>query len=245
MAAMGYGYGSECHLLRWMGRHRRAFDTAVCKVLQKTDGPVDWLDMEFNPSNPWPDRELKGLEFIGKTAALDKWKEEWPASGNSQNWDAVGWWGNRPVLVEAKAHTGEIHSECGAKPNGGRPRIEQTLRDTALSLGMCDLSSSWMKPHYQFANRLAVLRFLHSHGYPARLVMIYFVGDRHFPSCQPPQRVEDWTLPLATQKLEMGLPARHDLSPFIHELFLHVCEPVAWSRPAAAAKIDLTAGRAT
>ena len=29
MARMGYAYGSECHLLRWMGRHRRAFDAAV------------------------------------------------------------------------------------------------------------------------------------------------------------------------------------------------------------------------
>jgi len=29
LSKIGYGHGSEYHLLRWMGRHRHAFDSAV------------------------------------------------------------------------------------------------------------------------------------------------------------------------------------------------------------------------
>lgn len=244
MASMGHGYGSECHLLRWMGRHRRAFDAAVCAALGKTDGPIDWLDAGFDPNSPWPDRELKGLEFLADAGVRGEWDGWWPTSGNSQNWDAVGWWGDpagkQPVLVEAKAHVGELYSECGAKPHGGRPRIEQSLRETAQGLGVADIAP-WMKPHYQFANRLAVLHFLHARGYPARLLLIYFVGDRQFPSRQSPKTVGEWAQPLAAQKAEMGLPATYALSRFVHELFLHVSEPEAWSRPDAMVRIDLSA----
>lgn len=246
MGAMGYGYGSECHLLRWMGRHRLAFDAAVCAVLKKTDGPIDWLDLRFKPNNSWPDRELKGLEFIADTDVQREWMGWWPTSGNNQNWDAVGWWGElagkQPVLVEAKANLPEIYSDCKAKSQSSRTQIEQRLQEAAGQLGVADVSM-WMRRNYQFANRLAVLHFLHERGYRAHLLLLYFVGDRQFPSRPAPATVGDWAQPLYTQKTEMGLPATHALSPFIHELFLHVCEPKAWSRPDAAARIVLNADR--
>ena len=33
MGRMGYGYGSELHLLRWMGRHRNKFNDEVSKAI--------------------------------------------------------------------------------------------------------------------------------------------------------------------------------------------------------------------
>lgn len=247
MGAMGYGYGSECHLLRWMGRHRRAFDAAVCAVLNKADGPIDWLDLQFKPNNPWPDKELKGLEFIDDVGVRKYWASCWPTSGNNQNWDAVGWWGEpagkQPVLVEAKANLPEIYSDCKAKSQTSCTQIEKRLREAAAKLGVVDVSN-WKNRNYQLANRLAVLHILHERGYHAHLLLLYFVGDRQFPSRPAPSTVGDWAQPLTTQKTEMGLPANHALSPFIHELFLHVCEQQAWSRPDAASRIDLSAGRA-
>jgi hypothetical protein len=171
------------------------------------------------------------------------WKGWWPTSGNSQNWDAVGWWGEpagkQPVLVEAKANVRELFSMCKAKGKG-RDTIEEKLRETAQSLGVADIAP-WMKPHYEFAKRLAVLHFLHARDYPARLLLIYFVGDRQFPSRKSPRTVGEWAQPLAAQKTEMGLPATHALSTFVHELFLHVSEPEAWSRPDSTGRIDLIA----
>lgn len=32
MGEMGMGYGSECHLLRYLGRHRRALDARILEV---------------------------------------------------------------------------------------------------------------------------------------------------------------------------------------------------------------------
>jgi hypothetical protein len=42
MAEMGNGYGSECHLLRYLGRHRTELDK---RVREETGGQhVEWLD---------------------------------------------------------------------------------------------------------------------------------------------------------------------------------------------------------
>ena len=64
MAKIGHGYGSESHLLRWMGRHRNLFDQYVSKSVGRLGSPIHWLDFNFAPNNPWPDSELKGLEFL-------------------------------------------------------------------------------------------------------------------------------------------------------------------------------------
>jgi hypothetical protein len=59
MGKMGYGYGSECHLLRWMGRHRKAFDAAALHVIKREGPKIEWLDFEFKPGEMWPDAELR------------------------------------------------------------------------------------------------------------------------------------------------------------------------------------------
>ena len=64
-------------------------------------------------------RELVGLEFLdAQDPARQEWERRWPQSGTVHNWDAVGqglthdrqtW-----ILIEAKAHVGELRSRCGA-----------------------------------------------------------------------------------------------------------------------------------
>jgi hypothetical protein len=50
MAKIGYGYGSECHLLRWMGRHRKAFDKTMLNTVgtSSNEKEIEWLDFGFS-----------------------------------------------------------------------------------------------------------------------------------------------------------------------------------------------------
>jgi hypothetical protein len=95
--------------------------------------------MNFDARNPWPDRELQGLEFIADSRLRGEWESWWPTSGNCQNWDAVGWWDEAirkcPVLIEAKANVKEFIPNARPSSQGGRPRIEQSLQETAQSFG--------------------------------------------------------------------------------------------------------------
>ena len=91
MAPIGYGYGSECHLLRWMGRHR---DQRVSAAVGKPCSMINWMDFKFNKRKLWPDSELRGLEFLYDRPNLKaKWQEFWPTGRGIHNWDAVGWIG--------------------------------------------------------------------------------------------------------------------------------------------------------
>ena len=76
MAKIGNGYGSEYHLMRWMGRHRNLFDQSVSESVGRPGSPIHWLDFNFAPNNPWPDIELKGLK--------SKWQKFWPTQGGVQ-----------------------------------------------------------------------------------------------------------------------------------------------------------------
>jgi len=64
MGKIGYGYGSEWHLLRYLGYHRKFFSE---QILQLIGGQrLEWLDFNFSKVNDTlkRDRELVGLEFI-------------------------------------------------------------------------------------------------------------------------------------------------------------------------------------
>lgn len=234
MGQMGYGYGSECHLLRWMGRHQNAFNQAVRLACGKPDTePLHWLDGEFDPRKNWPDRELTGIEFIADQGLQHQWKQFWPQTGQPQNWDAVGRWREQQsqhtkwLLVEAKANLAEIRSACKAVENGGLQKIRDRLQNTAHVLG-ANYSEAWMKSHYQLANRLAFLNWLHDNGHPAQLLFIYFIGDLSNAQRVAPQSVNEWSAALTKQKNDLGLPVGHKLSSFIRVLFLHVSKPEAW-----------------
>lgn len=93
MGKIGNGYGSECHLLMFLGRHRQLFNKEILKVIGQ-DNDIEWLDFEFNNSAMWPDSEHNGLAFLDNVKydhVLNQWKNFWPQKGNAPNWDAVGW----------------------------------------------------------------------------------------------------------------------------------------------------------
>ncbi len=240
MGEIGYGYGSEWHLLRYMGRHREKLDGAIINETKRGER-VEWLDFGFYPNLKFFDVELQGLGFLNDAgepqyaAVFEKWRKEfWPQSGTPPNWDAVGWLitGDKKrelILVEAKAHTGELKNPrgCGARDEGSRGQIEKALAETIKDLEASKSVEDWCGEYYQYANRLATLYFLDKNKVPARLLLIYFCGDT-FPDGhlakgdECPQDKNGWKKALTEQDERLGLPSNHRLAPYIHKIYLSV-----------------------
>ncbi len=151
--------------------------------------------------------------------------EFWPQTGNVHNWDAVGiltrngaheW-----LLVEAKAHLHEMRSSCTAKPKGGLDQIRCALQAVKEALGV-DGARDWLNGYYQYCNRIAVLHFLHTHRVPARLVFVYFTGDKGDGRRTCPQDAAKWSDELCRLEERVGLPLGHPLAQYVHKLFLPV-----------------------
>jgi len=219
MGTIGHGYGSEWHLLRHLGYHRNYFSQEVLKV---TGGnTIEWLDFKFSPKIVAlkNDREFIGLEFIKDMQVQEKWKSFWAQHGNSQNWDAVGkiHFDNRYewLLVEAKAHMSEIHSDCGAENLTSKQKILLALEKTSQAFGNESKPiEAWLENYYQHANRLAALHFLMNECVPsvnARLLFIYFYGENR-KNIKCPQNKEEW----------LGIDKFCELSKRVHDLFLPV-----------------------
>ncbi len=225
MGKFGLGYGSECHLMRWMGRHRRAFDVHLLQALG-SGSSIDWLDFDFAPkTKPMQDAELTALDFLdGRPQLQAAWAGFWPRTGTPINWDAVGWLtGSGPpelLLVEAKANLQELRSSTGSK-GAGRALINASLDQVKQGLGV-PASADWLNGYYQHANRIAVLWFLLQHGIPARLVNIYFVGDQGGTTRTCPTAASGWHTALDSRLRHLALPQKNQLARRIHTVFLDV-----------------------
>ncbi len=214
---IGSGYGSEFHLMRTMGRYRNAFDQVVSSAIGGT--VLKWLDMKhggvYDTSNPakviLPDIEYKGIDFLPKAQhekVERKWQEYWPRTGNVQNWDSVGriqfegtdYW----LLVEAKAHKGEIKSDCHASSPRSLETIDRAFTKTKEWLGL-EAGNDWRQLYYQAANRLAMLHFLNEIcGIPAKMLCIYFCGDQN-PNADCPKDACGWRETIRLQDEHLGI----------------------------------------
>ena len=153
------------------------------------------------------------------------WRDFWPSRGEPPNWDAVGRVrfpeATEYLLVEAKGNLQEIHSECQAKEEGGRPWIREAFAATKKALAVPD-DRDWLCGYYQLANRLAVLHFLNSRGIGARLLLVYFTGDKT-PGAICPANEQQWQEALRLQDEHIGLSADHLVKDRVHKLFVPVC----------------------
>jgi hypothetical protein len=84
-----------------------------------------------------------------------------------------------------------------------------------------DPARDWLHGYYQYANRLAALHLLGTHGVAARLLYVYFSGDRT-PSKTCPADAEGWAAALARQQAHLGLGGGHPIRARIHALHLPV-----------------------
>jgi len=219
MGKLALGYGSEWHLLRYLGRYRSVLDEHV----RATTGAnrVRWLDWNSSPTEA--DAEWKGISFLPtdtRARIAEAWVDWWPQRGNPHNWDAVASLDEKEwLLVEAKAHLDELDSSCTAVGEG-RDRIDRACAATRVALEAT--GTNWLTRYYQMANRLAFLQFLSQQGVAARLLFIYFVGDRRTGGVVAPQTEEGWLPALEAQDLHLGLRPEHPLRDRIHKLFLRV-----------------------
>ncbi len=230
MGKMGLGYGSEFHLLRWMGRHRDLFTNKVSQSIGNENSIIEWVDFDFASVQEIPDSELKGLEFLydENTKIETKWKGFWPTRSGIHNWDAVGWRIiedsiKELILIEAKAHIKELESDCGAKDKDSILKIKEAFELVTNELGI-KTTNDWFKKYYQMANRIAALYFLNEKvNIPTKLVNIYFIGDKSIKSSRKcPKTVNEWESKIFEQDEYLGIKENAWLSKYMFSLFLHV-----------------------
>lgn len=228
MGQMGFGYGSEWHLLRFLGRHRDALNRAIA---QATNGLVEvrqWVDFHCSDSPPH-DEERKGFDFLADEDLRSKWQTFWPQTGEPINWDAVAEYEEDGVtawlLVEAKAHVEELKGSPTGAGNQSRRMIQEAMLATRLALNSDQAMpvADWLDGHYyQYANRLASLHFLNNiAGVPARLLRVYFLGDS-MANCECPEREEGWTEAIGLIRPALGLSGQSELEGRVHKLFIDV-----------------------
>ena len=191
---------------------------------------IEWLDFPFDNRRAWRDGEWKGLDFLATDSpARAIWQKSWPQRGNPPNWDAIAVMmvnGSKEwLLIEAKANVEELRSSCQASEVGGRPLIARTLAATKSDLRVA-ADRDWLHGYYQYANRVVVLHLLEQAGVSARLLNVYFTGDRGDDRRSCPSDIQGWGSALASLKAHIGLPAGHRHESRMQELFLPVC-PVA------------------
>lgn len=230
MSNFGFGYGSQWHLLRYLGYHRQRLNDTIRE--QVGGRAIEWLDFPFSEwIDPlWQDRELVGLEFIANHvhAAL-AWTKFWPQQGTFHNWDAIAkitydsheeW-----LLVEAKATVGEMRSSCRATNPVSLDTIQAAFDAARPSFGADAISSTaWLTPFYQYCNRLTMLHFLQQACQPivrARMLFIYFYGDMN-PGQECPQSAAAWQPSITAMHKAIGVTPDSGLMNRVHHVYLPV-----------------------
>ena len=180
MAQIGYGYGSEFQLLRFLGHHRIELERILSSIIEP--GDYNWLDFDYaDPKNVISgDKEKVGLSFLNNLFPdqypnVKKEYETYKINRRDtwQNWDAVFTHNGILYLVEAKAHTSELSS---GKEGHGNKSKDEILRFFKEQLPDLPVSDIWLKEYYQMANRLATAALLNKNGINTKVLYIYFVN---------------------------------------------------------------------
>ena len=132
---------------------------------------------------------------------------------------------NEILLVEAKAHVGEL----GSKNSKGSKAGEKHLSKIRYALELTKNHTGSTKPvdwaksrYYQYANRLAHLYLLRVlNELPAYLVMVYSLNDE---GRGRPKKVSEWKDAIAQEMAELGIPENHPLDKYIISAFVDVRE---------------------
>lgn len=221
MSELHFKYGSEWHLLRFLGYHRQELNKMIARDLGISKDII-WIDFEYkrNSEKKLYDSELKALSFLRKSEipeqlkidyaeTIDEWHKKWPKKGQPITLDAVGIAGKKLILIEAKANTNEIKSSSGSKKEG-REKITDSLEDLKKRLKI-KIDNDWLKEYYQTANRIFLLDFLLSRKIDTYLVYIYFYNDFGRSSENTyPTNINEWRKHIEAQDEYLGIKDRND-----------------------------------
>lgn len=146
-------------------------------------------------------RDEAFLARVGVTLDRTPLSSFWPAQG--PQWDALGRTSRgEPLLVEAKAHIGELLSPPCRATGKSLTTIRRSLDRVKRAVGS-PAGADWSGPCYQYANRLAHLYLLRTlNRVPAYLVLVYLLNDREMSG---PRTPEEWAGALTLVHAQLGI----------------------------------------
>jgi len=200
--------------LRWVQHFVNAGQNALEAAIGI--GPIQWRSPlasdEFAEY-----RDSSFLDLLGVQLPRRSLSSFWPVQG--PQWDALGRAeSGELVLVEAKAHVGEILTPGSQASADTLPFIRQSLDETARYLGAVPGSVDWSQRFYQYTNRLAHAYLLNElNGLSTLLVFLYFIGDREMDG---PTSRREWDAALAVLHEALGLRGR--VPKYVKDAFVDV-----------------------
>jgi len=120
------------------------------------------------------------------------------------------------ILVEAKAHVGELLSTPSRASPTSLRKIRRSLKEVHTYCGSSGYGD-WTSAFYQYTNRIAHLYFLRvKNSLPAHLLFLYFLNaeEMHGPTSR-----DHWEGCVELLHAFLGL-RHHRLTPYIHHIFL-------------------------
>ena len=199
-------------------------DAAIQRGTNEISGPIDWVSPlagdEFAEY-----RDGAFLDVLGVRLGKVPLGEFWPPGG--PQWDALGKTdGGQIILLEAKAHVGEMDSSPSGAKWKSLALIRQSL-DSVKSYVGADSGIDWTTTYYQHANRLAHLYLLRTlNEVPAFLVDLHFLNadDMDYGGNVVPKTVAKWENAISCQERDLGIPTQHALSRYAIRAFADVNE---------------------
>jgi len=207
--------------LKWIQRavnnHPQLLDSSILSQLPKANS-IQWRSpLERDEYAEYRDAQF--LELVEAENLSEELSSFWPRKG--PQWDALALSDKGDVLlVEAKAHIGELCSPPAYARDGSLKQIEEALNET-ISFLDAEPRAPWTGCFYQLANRLAHLYFLRTRDVPAWLVLINFVNDTDMDS---PGSEAEWKAAYQVVWHVLGLNRHHRLSRYVIELYPAVFE---------------------
>ncbi|MEI7667966.1 MAG: hypothetical protein WCI62_03135 [Erysipelotrichaceae bacterium] len=175
---MGYGYGSEFQLLRFMGRYRNAFELSLLKALGLAQcTKLNWLDHQFNPQDHHLDLGLSNADFLSQKHQ-EAWLSLWPT--NDLNWDGVAKFSHNGkeclILLNAKAYAKDlsIQDKCASKDPLSLNQLKKAIQSVKDVYRITHISD-WTKVGYPIASRLVFKKYLEDNNIPVFIVDVYFI----------------------------------------------------------------------
>ncbi|RXF75304.1 hypothetical protein [Hansschlegelia zhihuaiae] len=201
--------------LKWIQRaindEASSFDPLVLAKLPRAR-TIRWLS-PLRDDGYAEYRDAAFVAKIGRPELAPDLAEFWPSRG--PQWDALGTTdAGQVLLIEAKAHVGEVCSPGTQAGERSFEKIAASLARAAESLGAKPLAP-WTDGFYQLANRIAHLWFLRESGLDAYLVLVDFVGDVEM---RGPATEEAWDAAYLVANYVLGLGKRHSLSGYIRHV---------------------------
>jgi hypothetical protein len=173
--------GSRLQLQISVNRRTAELDAAIADAIPELEGAqaaIEWLS-PLAADGFAEYRDAAFLERVGLPGLAGELAAFWPHRGPT--WDGLArvdlGEGGGILLVEAKAHPGEIRGSGTKATPDSRARIAEAMAWTQGALGEPLDPEAWLGPYYQLANRLAHTAYLRALDVPAWLALVTFTGD--------------------------------------------------------------------